>query len=67
MNCDSISSMPDVIFTIGGKQFTLTPAEYVDMVWHHSCLYRHLILLIFNSNQVFWTDLYDRFCPDRRH
>ena len=32
VDCAQVSSMPDVAFTIGGKQFSLTPEQVG--VWH---------------------------------
>lgn len=29
VDCDGLSSMPDVTFTIGGKRFSLTPEQYI--------------------------------------
>ncbi|MCO5583981.1 hypothetical protein L7F22_037899 [Adiantum nelumboides] len=29
VDCDKLSSMPDVTFTIGGKHFSLTPQQYI--------------------------------------
>mmetsp|Transcript_1086 Transcript_1086/g.2308 ORF Transcript_1086/g.2308 Transcript_1086/m.2308 type:complete len:444 (-) Transcript_1086:144-1475(-) len=29
VDCDNVSTMPDLTFTIGGKEFTLTPNDYV--------------------------------------
>jgi len=48
VNCNTVTSLPNVTFTIGGAQFPLTPAQYVTM-WSSSLCLTNFAPADFNS------------------
>lgn len=54
VDCDKLSELPDVSFTIAGKEFGLTPEQYILKVEQ---LVELLSLLVFSLLQFWFTKL----------